>query len=491
YSIRPIPERWMHLWAKAKPNPDIRLAHPNPYVPENLALQPSGPSVPVLIASHDLGAAYYVRSPEFGVPDAIAHIHILSPAIHPSARSAVLVSLYIDHLTDLLHPTLAAAQSAGLTASFDLDRSAIHLTVAGYSEKASLLLQEILAQMPQNPPTPEQFAIYFARHEKAYLNGQKELAARQAKELADSIINPEKSTKKERLSALKSIRYEDFLEFHRQLFETTYMEALFAGNMTLKEAEAAWLDVIHALGKEPFSKDRHAKTQIIRLPDAGGPYKIAESTDVQGNAALLLIDQGDFSYAKRSAQEVLAAILREAFFNELRTKQKTGYIAQSDGLEIEERLFQYFLVQSNSHQPEELLFRFEQFLEECTHALAENISLERFETIKASLIASLKTRFRNLESKAQLWDRLAFERDGDFNFVEKRLQGLHALSYEEFLKTSAAFLSRDNKKRLAILVEGKLSHPFAYTQIGVPQIEEIATYASRPEKALVPDHKNF
>lgn len=487
YSIRPIPEKWMNLWAKAKPNPEIRLAGPNPYLPENLALLPSGPSVPTLIAKNDLGVAYYVRSPEFGVPDALYHIHILSPELNPSARSAVLSSLYIDHLTDLLHPTLAAASAAGLSCGFDVERSAIHLALSGYSEKAPLLLQEILRQMPETPPTPEQFAIYIDRHEKGYLNGQKELAARQAKELLDSIVNQEKATKQEKLNALKTISYEDFLDFHKKLFETTYTQALFAGNLSMKEAESAWLDVIHAIGRVPYPKEKHAKTEIIRLPNNAGPFKVVENTDVQGNAAILLIDQGDFTYQKRSAQEVLSAILKEAFFNELRTKQKTGYIAQSDGTEIEERLFQYFLVQSNSHQPEELLFRFEQFIEEFTHALAENISLERFETIKASLIASLKTRFRNLESKTQLWDRLAFERDGDFTFVEKRIQALNALSYDEFIKQSGAFLSRDNKKRLAILVEGKLSSPFAYTQIGVPQIEEIATYAPRPEKGLQGD----
>ncbi len=484
YSIRPIPEKWMRLWQGAKPNPEIRLAGPNPFLPEKLKVTSTGPLVPTLIANSELGVAYYVRSPEFGGPDAIYHIHILSPEINPSPRSAVLSSLYIDHLTDLLHPTLAAANAAGLNANFDIDRSALHLEISGYSEKAPLLLQEILTQMPENPPTPEQFAIYLDRHEKGYLNGQKELAARQAKELVDSIINLDKTTKREKLQALQSITYEEFLQFHENLFENTYAKALFAGNLTLKEAESAFLDLIHAIGKTPYSKEQHSVTKILHLPEGSGPYKIAEQTEVQGNATLLLIDEGDFTHSKRSSQEVLSAVLKEAFFNELRTNQKTGYIAQSDGAEIEERLFQYFLVQSNSHQPEELLFRFEQFLEEFHHALAENVLPERFETIKTSLIASLKTRFRNLESKTGLWDRLAFEKDADFQFIEKRVEALNALKYEDFLKNSSAFLARENRRRIAVLIEGKIGSPFAYTQIETPQLEEIASYAPRAEKAL-------
>ena len=42
------------------------------------------------------------------------------------------------------------------------------------------------------------------------------------------------------------------------------------------------------------------------------------------------------------------------------------------------------------------------------------------------------------------------------------------------------FISRANRKRLAILVEGKLQHPFAYRQKTLQEITAIATYASRP-----------
>lgn len=477
YTIRPIPPKWITAWQAAQPNEEIRLAGPNPFLPEHLAIAAEGNSIPELIADHEGGTAYYVRSPEFGVPDSIYHIHVFSPEIDPSARSSVLVSLYIDHLTDLLHPTLAAAHSAGLSCFFDLERSHLHFQISGYSEKAPLLLAEVAKQMPLNPPTMEQFAIYVARHEKAYQNGQKELAARQAKELLDSIVNQDKTTKRQKLEALRQLTYEDYIEFHNRLFETTYLKALFAGNLSLKEAESAWLDVVHFLGKAPYPKEEHPITKIIQLPDA--PYQISQSTEVQGNATLLLLDEGNFTYEKRAVQEVLAATLKEAFFNELRSKQKTGYIAQSDATEMEERLFQYFLVQSNSHQPEDLLYRFEQFIEEFNDSLAQNIPQERFETLKTSLISSLQNRFRSLKDKTSLWDRLAFERDGDFDFVQKRIEGLTQLSYEGFLEQSHSFLSRDNRKRLAVLFEGKLAAPFAYQTIGIPQLSDMAVYAPR------------
>jgi insulysin len=479
YAIRPIPENWIAQWEAAEPNEEIRLAGPNPFLPDNLTLAPTATAIPTPIADDEIGQAYYVRSPEFGSPDAVYHIHILSPELKPTARSAVLASLYIDHLTDLLHPTLAAASSAGLTCTFDFDRSALTLRLSGYSEKAPLLLREIARQMPLNPPTPEQFALYFDRHEKSYLNADKELAARQAKELLDSLVNQDKTTRKEKLVELRNISYEDFLTFHENLFEKTYLQALFAGNLTLKDAESAWLDIVHVLSKSPFPKEEHPQTKVLQLPDFGGPYQISQNISAQGNATLLLLEQGPFTYEKRAAQELLSAVIKEAFFNELRTKQKTGYIAQSGDSEIEERLFQFFLVQSNSHQPTDLLYRFEQFIEEFNDSLADNVSLDRFNTLKASQISSLNTRFRNLKDKSALWNRLAFEKEGDFAFIEKRVEGLKKLTYETFLKQAQEFLARTNRKRLAILVEGKLGAPFAYQPIALPQLGQIATYTAK------------
>ncbi|PIS01977.1 MAG: hypothetical protein COT85_07490 [Chlamydiae bacterium CG10_big_fil_rev_8_21_14_0_10_42_34] len=482
YAIKPVSKKWMALWEKAKPNDQIKIPGPNPFIPDTIAIAPSANSVPIMIANSDLGKAYYVRSPEFGVPDSIYKVHILSPELTPTARSAVLASLYIDHITDVLYPTLAEANAAGLSCAFDYTRSAINLTVAGYSEKAPLLLQEITKQMPLNPPTKEQFQVYVDRHEKAYLNSSKDLAARQAKELLDAIVNQDKTTKKDKLAALKTIDYDEFLTFYKKLFEKTYTEALFAGNLTLKTAESAWLDILHSLGHSPYPVEEHSQTKIVQLSNASGPYEITQFTNVQGNAALLLIDEGTFTYPKRATQEILSAAMKEAFFNELRTKQKTGYIAQSDASEIEEHLFQYFIVQSNSHQPTDLLYRFEQFIEEYNDNLTQNIPESRFETLKASQIASLKTRFRNLAAKTALWDRLAFERDADFSFVESRIQSLEELSYQDFQKISHTFLGRDNRRRLAVLFSGKLANPFAYKELKVSEMNEVATYTARQEK---------
>jgi insulysin len=479
YTLRSIPSDWMQLWTHAVPNPAIRLPRPNPFIPNKLSLVPAQEaSSPVLIAENEFGIAYYCRAPEFQTPEVITQIHIRSPELGSDPRSSCLGSLYLDHLTDLLHPVLSSAQSAGLYTRFELDPLQLSIEISGFSEKSFLLLQEILKQMTLDPPTQEQFNIYVARHEKDYLNSQKELAVKQAKAQLDSLLVYGKSTKMQKLAALRTISCEQFLEFHKKLFEQTYIQAMFGGNLSLKEAESAWLDIHHILAKSPYPKAIQETKKVLSLPESGGPFVISNRVETQGNAAILLIDQGSFTFEARSAQEILANALHEAFFDTLRTKQKTGYIASSHAISIEKRLFQYFLVQSNSHQPEDLLYRFELFLETFNEEIASNITPDRFETLRQCMVHSLKTRFRNLKDKMNLWDMLAFEQDANFQFINERIKALEELEYDRFIALGKAFLERSNRKRLAVLCEGKLKNPFTYELVAPDQISSIARYTA-------------
>lgn len=481
YAIRPLPPAWLSAFATAIPHPDIQIASLNPFIPEILALIPDpsfGPT-PVLFADSDFGIAYYARCPEFQSPETVVHFHFLSPEINAALRSRVFVSLYLDHLSHQLHPLLSAASKANLTCSFSLEQSHLHLVFSGFSEKILLLLQEVIAEMPRHPPTREQFDLSFARCEKEFSNREKALACTQAMERLFSLIQKDEPTDQEKLTALKSIRYEDFLSFHKQLFETSYLKALFCGNLSLQQAESSWLDLLHELAKTPYPPIDHPTLQVLHLPNEGGPYALAQPVDVRGNAALLLLDEGPFTFERRASQEILSLALKEPFFEELRTKQKTAYIATSQDLAIEDRLYQYFVVQSNSHQPEDLLPRFELFLEEYLQDFAAHIPEERFQTLRSTAITSLKTSFRNLDAKSRLWNQLAFEEKGDFAFLEKRIDGLELLDYETFVSQAEEFLSRANRKRLALLFKGKLDAPFSYSPLTLPRFLEVATYAPR------------
>lgn len=486
YTIQPVAPALQQAWAQATPNSAIQIPPPNPFLPERLEAIATHhfSSKPVLLSQLDSGLAYYCRAPEFSAPEVSIQLAFRSPLIRPEAASSVLTSLYLDHLTDQLHPVLAAAQSGGLDASFRVDKLKLQVAIHGFSDKAPLFLNEILHHLDLAPPTEEQFALYKNRLLQQLANAEKELPLFQARETLGALLISDRLTSRERRTALQQIGFEDYLSFHKQLWDKAYCEAMFAGNLTSKQAEKAWIDIQHALRRGSFPVADHPQPKVLLLPDQGGPFFLTKESEAMGNAAILAIEEGPFSLERRSAQDILGPALHEAFFNELRTKQKTGYIAKADPIELEEELFHLFMVQSQSHQPEDLLYRFELFLEEYLQTLGETLPLERYVVLRDSAIHSLKTRFRNLQDKTALWTQLAFEKKGNFDYVEKRIEALQSLGYEKFLELSRAMLARSNRKRLAILCAGRLNAPFSYRAIDAARLYEVSRSVAKGERSL-------
>ena len=193
---------------------------------------------------------------------------------------------------------------------------------------------------------------------------------------------------------------------------------------------------------------------------------------MSGNATILLIDQGLSSYEKIASHRVLGAVFKEAFFTELRTKQQTGYIAASPFYDLKGELLQGFVVQSTTHYCEELLARYELFLEEFTRTMEKEISKERFAGIKTSLAQNLKIPTENLHSYTREQYELAFNKNGAFDRRQKIISSLEALDYDTFIEDARSFISRENSKRLAILISGKKVNEksFSYVEVSAKEL---------------------
>ena len=344
----------------------------------------------------------------------------------------------------------------------------------------AFFLKTIFQSLQDVLPTSAEFDIYKQSLLSTYDNASKELPVRQSVQLLNSMIYNNSPTAPAKHQALKNISHEDFLRFAQEVFKTTYTEALIYGNITSAEAANIWGDLKTTLNAAPFVESKHYKQGVLSPADKLGPYMVVQNTQRQGNCALLMLHEGAFSMEKRAAQEILSNALQDDFFNTLRTKQQTGYIAQSWGTEIERQLLQFFAVQSNTHQPSELLARFELFLEGFSRHIDKKIPEERFETLKVSLIKELEMPPETLSGKASEFYTLAFDYDADFDWVHKRVEAVKKLSYHDFLAISKTFLSRSNLKRLAVLMEGVLpeQNQFRYEVIQQDNVQDIGPYIS-------------
>lgn len=495
YAVESIPPAVIKSWEKAAPNPNIDLPAPNRYIPDNLSLvnvnvphQPLQGIVPKpsLILDDAKGKIYFAADEKYLTPHVQWVITLRTPFIEASnPTKMVLGELYVRMLKEALSPEGYPASLAGLEYDISLFDNGIRIEIGGYSEKAPLLLKEILHQIKENPLTQERFRAYRDSLQREYQNFALNPPVMQASEVLKSIIYKDFSTAKQKASAIRKITYDKMSEFAKNLFSRFYVEGILYGNMTSEEGKEISKMILDNFSAEPYPVANQLKQKINLLPESGGPFYVENKLGVEGNAAILAIENPPFSFKNRAAQQILMQAVTEPFFADLRTRQQTGYLVFSQGEELEKHLFDLFAVQSNTHATRDLLARFELFIEGYLQELNTEVPEERFEKIKEALITSIKTSTRNMKSMANQLDKIAFKYDGDFDWIDKRIQGFEDLKYAEFLNYAQSYLGKQNKRRFAVLMNGLIpeQHLFQFTPVGINQLRKLSDYQTSNEQS--------
>ncbi|MBI2810924.1 MAG: insulinase family protein [Candidatus Melainabacteria bacterium] len=482
YAVKGVQHSRLTAWNNVAPNPSILLPSKNPYMPSDLALIDSATEAnaesPLLLSSDNGSTVYYAADTRYKVPEIAFSFSFKSPLIDTTSKSQVLTDLYLRALSEKVSAELSRASAAGLYTRFLSDDYEIKMTLCGYNDKAPLLLNEVFSSFKTVAPTKEEFEIYRTSLASDYDNASKELPVRQAMEHLDGILFNTPSNQ-DKLTTIKAITYEDFTHFAKSLFESAYTEGLLYGNITQQDAQTLWSNLKGQLDSQPYlAQDQHKKKVLI-LSDKFGPYKLSQTTDRQGSGVLLLLQEGPFSFQNRAIQQVLGFALTDAFFDTLRTKQQTAYIAKAWNTEEQRQLLQFFAVQSSTHSPTDLLARFELFLESFDKNLSVQIPEGRFESIRSTLITLVKMPPENMPGMAAQLDELAFEYH-DFKFLEKRIESLKNLTYGQFCEVSHQLLSRNNPRRLAVLMEGAMNpeNDFHYELVTKEDVHSLGTFSS-------------
>lgn len=483
YAAKEISEEHLKTWQHLTPNPYLALPSPNSYIPANLSLLPASdriysPITPLLLDNDSGSKAYFAQDSHYLVPEVGALFTIRSPLIQNTSSAQALLDLYIHTLQESLSDSLFLAEKVGIASHFEAKPFGLRLAFQGFSDPTPLLITEVFAKLSEVLPSPSQFAIHRSTLCQYYANAEKELPILQARQTLDRALF-KTPTSEEKLQALSLISYEQFLDYCKTLFATAYLEGILYGNLSTPDAQTLWKGVKTTLNAEPYLPSEHTRSEVLLLSDKSGPLMISHTSDRQGNGIVLLIEEGAFSFEKRGIQQILGTALQEAFHDTLRTKQQTGYIAKAWNTEKERQLFQYFGVQSNTHQPNELLARFELFLEDFHHNFSEIITEERFQSIRNNLITLLDTPPENMATMLALLGEYAFEYQ-DFQWMQKRVESLRTISYTEFCAVSKRFLSRKNPRRLAVLVKGVLpeENEFHYRQVSQEEIGHMGSFVS-------------
>ena len=473
YTVQPISEEKLLAWQEIAPDRNMGLPRENPYIPTDFTLknklgdiQAPIPS-PIVLEENAKGKVFFYGDDRYGTPMISWKFQIKSPLITNDPKQFMLIRLYFACLEENFEKEIQNAFIMGLNTYFSATGEAFNILLQGYHDKAPVLLDRILSYLAKNRPSKEQFLKHRDILISQYSDKiQKTDPMQKAYDIyIETLLD--KPTNSAYLAALSEISYELFDDFSQTLFETAYVNALFLGNLSAQEALDNFHKVQENLIKVPYPIGNHCKKKLFVLKPGEGPYKIVKKTPMKSHAAIMVLQVGDFSFEKESAGDILSQAWKTDYFDRLRTKQQVAYALDSDFFYHANQLMHVLMIRSSTHPYQELLVRTEAFIESYVKDFATHLPKERFEKIRQGLIENLRFQPHSLYDMFTRLDTLLFSWDGDFDHINKQIEALEKITYEEVEAYAKAFVSRQRRERIAFLVEGEAleGKVFVYEEI--------------------------
>lgn len=477
YAIQPLSPSKIAQWKASSLHPAIGYPALNPWLAHAInapiLAKEGAREFPLIKAPEKITPSagtlcYYSQDAIYQVPRTYIRLQIQSPEIKDGKPQAVVqTELYIKALEDQLGEMIYAAKMADMTFKIERTYGAIQISLEGFTESVTAFFPELVKLLQLPPLKSDKFAIYKNALLREYQNFDNEMPVTQAIDFFKSGVFEKYSTYLQKEKAIKKVDEDLFQRFSEKLLKKTYLKAIFTGSLSKEQALklAQFLDQsLHPEGSQIASA---YYPRVIDLPKTHGPFLLSSKTPAQGNALLLALETEFYTPQVRNCQQLLSLAMSEAYFSELRTKQQTSYIITSDAVDLQRHLFTYFALQSNTHSPNELLWRSEQFIELYLRDLsAVEIPEQRFANLKTALLTKLSEPPQNLQLFGELLFKLGFEVE-DYSWLKKRIELLEQLNYDEFVKFAKTFLGRSNKRRLAVMIKGTIpeTHEFEYFPI--------------------------
>lgn len=468
FGTLPLLSSLLTKWDRLPPSPDLSWPRLNRYlakVSTQTALfskedYPEQPS-PTNLYVNSQGIIYYAPDPFYALDRSWLRLQLYPKSLKEgSPQKSAFKDLLCKAVEKQINPLAYEALAADCQVVIKPVYGALQVTLDGYSESVEKFFPDLLKALQQFELGEEDFLHHKETLEREYGNKAKLLPVEQSFEYFKGAIFADYALPSQKLKALKSAKYEDFKTFSKDFLTSSFFKGLLIGSLTEEETK-------ELLAYFSEKHDGSFKTSPFPLfcafPASSTPPCLEIQAPAAGSAMLLALQVPLFTPRNRNYQHILSLALGESFFHHLRTLQQTGYIVQSDSADFYGNSFNYFVVQSDTHLPEELLWRTESFLESYLMKLkTEEIPEDRFNELKSSVQVLLKQPPPSLDAYGELQYKLLFELR-DPQWLEKRLKDLEALAYEDFTQFCTHYLGRNTSRRGAFLIKGKMQKPpFCY-----------------------------
>ncbi|RHZ61222.1 hypothetical protein Glove_349g91 [Diversispora epigaea] len=446
YKLEQINPEFLEELKNLNSNPELKIPSPNEFIPTNFETHKQDVITPItqpdLIKQTSLTKVWHKKDDTFWVPKADVRFLLRSPLAYSTPLHSVKTGLYVNLLNDALTEYSYDAYLAGLGYDINHTTEGIIILLQGFNDKLLVLLEKIIHEMKNFKVDPKRFDIIKEQVEREYSE------------------------------ALKDITSQDIQEFYPKLLSYIHIETFSHGNLFKEEALKLNQIVEDVLHSKPLFPSQLISDRGTILPQ-GKKYvyqrDVYNSQDIN-SAIEYYIQVGDLMDINlRAKLSLLAQIAQEPYFNQIRTKEQLGYLADCGWISDIKSIGLRFAIQSVKDTVH-LENRIEAFLDKLQNII-EEMTEEDYQKQKESLIIMKLVKPKNLYNESSLyWDHIesGFYDFDSINIDVAELRKITKSEVLEFFKNTVHPAS-SNQKKLSIHMRSQKISSSPQTMMQMPE----------------------
>jgi insulysin len=419
----------------------IHPPRPNPFVPARTTLQPLQPA---RLIDEPALSLFHAQDTEFRRPQAAVLLRHRLPRSLAGTRSATLLRFYEACVREVLNETTYVAAEAGQRFVLNASLDGVLLLTEGWDEANGRLLDAVAPQLTDCRLSPARFADLKDRLLRELSAFESTDAYIGIRETRHALVREFYATPADMLPLARSVTLAEVRRFARTLYARGKLEALAYGNLGPEQAASAVRRVAAVLGTQPVAAAELLRPRQL-VGRAGADLRSSQTLKVNNSTLRREYVLGDDGPEARAIAHVLSAVVGDAFYSEMRTRQQLGYIVQGAAFEDGRSTVAMFLIQSGEYPADVLEARADAFIQTLPKQLAE-LSDEAWATIVAGVRGRLLERDKSIADRAMRLFVLAYDERADWARTEATLQALDGLTRQRVAEVLARSLDPQTRQ---------------------------------------------
>jgi insulysin len=373
---------------KKSHNLPLALPPKNIYLPEDLKLKNHVNSdTPSEIISRNQGIKVWnCFNNKFKTPKAMYWIQIISPNFFKNVEDHILTELLCDMWDDYVNPQLYNASLINYTYNFSNDptSNSIGVYCSGYNNKLNEVVKTVLKTITNFEDKFDQIKFNVVKQKLKQNLDNIKLGSPWSLisyNLKDKWIKNFSNYNK-LLEKIDLVTFDDIKKHYYNLFDNVNVKVVTVGNILQNE-------IIDVQQFFDTAADLSKYDHLIKTDPVFGIYDYKNYNSKDENEAVGMYYQvfnDNYDYNLVSKLYLLGTLIKEPFFDQLRTKEQLGYLVTSSVYSIIDSYGLIFMIQSPVQNSKYLAERITLFLNEFKSKLE---SYSDFEIQKNSLIMEL------------------------------------------------------------------------------------------------------